>query len=590
MLGQHISERRVDVTKILPIPQDSGPLFGGRRRPGRRGQRRLGRSIPDPTVAFLGEVHVLGLDSEGAGDRIILKKGTSGGLKASEHRLLPGDRVLLHFQVAGSHGEMECEVTETRSQNDVLRPLDHIVEEDGLKVELVELLRDKVRDEEFTGAVLTYMASILEGRRVSYCFTGSHGLSASEVDEWRRLLGKAAFEEVTFLSEEDTYRLIKEPVGDRVDYGDGVLNEIYRLTHGHPFYTQVICSNIVDYLNGELRNSFSLEDLEDVLRTIVDNPPPQMTYAWDERSRDEQIVLSLLSEQSQDADMAVTVNELTAAIKANNYPVSLTSDAMHVALESLFNGRVLNRTEADGYYFRVDLFRLWIRRSRTIWRLVGDTGPRKASKRKPFAAAAAVLALFAVVGYWMVSASEQEAERIRALEEEAMSQASAGVPTGDIWVEEYPAGSEIWLDGRRRPEGTPTGLPNLEPGIHVVEIRHPDYRTLIESVTVEAGMFDTVRTQTLRRTGILALKVNRQDATVRVRGGDVDTTVQAPFADLPLPTGKYSVDASEGILFASEGRGYIGCGSLEPGFGSLRRRWTSHGEDRTERCGDSSGR
>ena len=111
-------------------------------------------------------------------------------------------------------------------------------------IDEAEILRDKVRNEEFSGAVLTYMASILESRRVSYCFTGSHGLSESDVDEWRRLLGKAAYEEVTFLSRQDTYRLAQEPVANRVTYQEGVVEEIYNLTHGHPFYTQVLCSNV----------------------------------------------------------------------------------------------------------------------------------------------------------------------------------------------------------------------------------------------------------------------------------------------------------------------------------------------------------
>ena len=45
---------------------------------------------------------------------------------------------MLHFRAAGSHCEMECVVTETRSQSDVVRPLDNIREEDGIKVELVD--------------------------------------------------------------------------------------------------------------------------------------------------------------------------------------------------------------------------------------------------------------------------------------------------------------------------------------------------------------------------------------------------------------------------------------------------------------------
>ena len=41
---------------------------------------------------------------------------------------------------------------------------------------------------ELSGNVLTYMASILERRKISFCFTGSPGLSEIQGEEWRRLM------------------------------------------------------------------------------------------------------------------------------------------------------------------------------------------------------------------------------------------------------------------------------------------------------------------------------------------------------------------------------------------------------------------
>jgi hypothetical protein len=164
-------------------------------------------------------------------------------------------------------------------------------------VDEAELLYTKVDSGELTGNVLVYMASILERRRISFCFTGSKGLGESQNDEWRRLIGKATYREISFLSHDDALGLIKRPVEGRVDYGEDVVEAIYRLTSGQPYYTQVICTQAVDHLNSVQRNRLEMDDLDDIIQTIIDNPPPSMIYTWDELSPPEQMTLSLMSEE-----------------------------------------------------------------------------------------------------------------------------------------------------------------------------------------------------------------------------------------------------------------------------------------------------
>jgi hypothetical protein len=66
--------------------------------------------------------------------------------------------------------------------------------------------------------------------------------------------------------------LISEPVAGRVVYGRGVADVIYRLTAGQPFYAQVTCQNVVDYMNEHKQNWITLADLQHVIADIVDNP------------------------------------------------------------------------------------------------------------------------------------------------------------------------------------------------------------------------------------------------------------------------------------------------------------------------------
>jgi hypothetical protein len=256
-------------------------------------------------------------------------------------------------------------------------------------VDEAEILRDKVEREELTGGIITYMASVLESRRVSFFFTGSSGLSGGDRNEWRHLLGKGDLREITFLSRQDAQRLIQEPVEGQVNYLEGVTDSIYKLSYGHPFYTQVLCQSVVDYLNSVERHDLTLDDLDEVVRMFVDNPPPQLVYEWDEFSEQQQIALALLSEVAEESHRAVHPDELIKAKEDNAYPVEITTENLNVILDGLDEKNVLERTEDGGYHFLIDVMRLWIKRNRSVWRLVEEGEPEKRSKAGLIAAAVA---------------------------------------------------------------------------------------------------------------------------------------------------------------------------------------------------------
>ena len=113
--------------------------------------------------------------------------------------------------------------------------------------------------------------------------------------------------------------MITEPVAGRAVYGRGVVAVVSRLTAGQPFYAQVTCQNIVDYMNEHKQNWVTLADLQHVIAEIVDNPLPQMIYTWDGLSDDEKLVLSLLGEQLADGGLFATARELRSAVRANDF-------------------------------------------------------------------------------------------------------------------------------------------------------------------------------------------------------------------------------------------------------------------------------
>ncbi|MEW6756449.1 MAG: PEGA domain-containing protein, partial [Candidatus Latescibacterota bacterium] len=436
-------------------------------------------------------------------------------------------------------------------------------------IDEAEILHAKVETGEVSPAVLTYMASILESRRVSFCLTGSPGISDTQNPEWRRLTGKGDLREISFLSREDTLRLVREPVAGHMSYGEGAPEAIYRLTHGQPFYTQVICTYAVDYLNGQLRHNLEMADLDEVVRTIVDNPPPQLIYEWDNLNRQDQLALALLSEESQDGSCGFTSEALFEAVGRNGYPINLRAEAIHITLEGLYDRKWLERDQQGAYSFRVDLFRQWIRRSRSIWRLVEDRPVP--SRRRVWVAAAAGLLVVALgaVAVWMVGPESPVVITGRQAPVNVVSPAGLWVNPGDV------RDVAVRIGDRSLTISEPALVDSLEPGTHTVQVTHPDYEPWQQEVVVAAGEKPTVRPQLRRLQGTLVLDVRPEGVRVGLRGPkDTTLTVTEPATALSLllPTGDYQVSLDKDGHVARQRRVTVRAGQESPVAEELEAR------------------
>jgi hypothetical protein len=236
-----------------------------------------------------------------------------------------------------------------------------------------ELMESKVDEGKLASELFTFLAGLMDNKeRLALIFTGSRRLDERDRKYWRELLRRSLFRKVGFLSPNDTLRLVVEPVSGLVVYGRGVVDRVYRLTAGQPFYTQVICQNMVDYVNEQRQNWVTLSDLSRVIDEIVDNPLPQMIYSWGALSDDEKLVLSLLAETVDDGYQYATAEDLRASVKANDYPVQLSENTIRLTLEELFRREMVDKNSIEGFRFKMDLLRLWVRRAHSIWQVVNE--------------------------------------------------------------------------------------------------------------------------------------------------------------------------------------------------------------------------
>ena len=112
--------------------------------------------------------------------------------------------------------------------------------------------------------LLDWFRSIIQNRsRLALLFSGVKTLSEMEAS-WSEYFVNVKNLKVSFLHTVDAFRLITQPVNDYPSeqiFGDGVVEEIIRVTGKHPFLIQAVCSELIEILNGEWREQASIEDV-----------------------------------------------------------------------------------------------------------------------------------------------------------------------------------------------------------------------------------------------------------------------------------------------------------------------------------------
>jgi excisionase family DNA binding protein len=177
--------------------------------------------------------------------------------------------------------------------------------------------------------------------------------------------GTTQDERVSYLREEDAKRLIDEPIkiGGRQGqsrYVERAIDRIVELTAGNPFYIQMFCHRLVEYMNGKWAKFVSDADVERVKNNLIRGVNAL------EPNKFENLVNSgdTSAEAMKDADILKVLTE----VAKNSSPKSFcnrTNINVDMAvpvddiLDDLVKRDVLERRN-DTYRIRVDLFREWL--------------------------------------------------------------------------------------------------------------------------------------------------------------------------------------------------------------------------------------
>lgn len=177
--------------------------------------------------------------------------------------------------------------------------------------------------------------------------------------------GTTQDERVTYLRSEDAIKLIDEPIrigGRRGEsrYRGHAIERILQLTAGNPFYIQIICNRLVEFMNRKHSPLVTDADVEQVKNELIQGVNALSPDKFDN--------LINSGDTSEDAISDEDLLKVLTAIAANNRTGLCQRSALNcethlpidTILDDLVKRDVIERERERYYRIRVGLFKEWL--------------------------------------------------------------------------------------------------------------------------------------------------------------------------------------------------------------------------------------
>ena len=172
----------------------------------------------------------------------------------------------------------------------------------------------------------------------------------------------ALYRKISFLEKEEAARLITQPAAGVIEYAPQAVEDIFRITSGHPYFTQLLCHELFGYCQKSGKTRIAPRDVEALLDDVVERGTVNLKFVWDDASDSERYVLTALS-LSEDGRDAKSIHKFLQGKK-----VRLSQREVGDSLRHLQEKDVL----ASDNTFTVDLMRLWLLENQPLERVIEE--------------------------------------------------------------------------------------------------------------------------------------------------------------------------------------------------------------------------
>ncbi len=167
-----------------------------------------------------------------------------------------------------------------------------------LLIDEFEALEEAVKQGRLTQNVFPFFRHLMRHQQqFSFIFCGTHQVYELTRSYWEIFYNAALPRRVSFLGEESTLALIKEPVRGHFSYDELALKTLFTLTGGHPFFTQLLCHSLVRLAGEQKRGYITSKQVDDVSHQLIQAGLDHLDYVWEQSNPTEKALLLALTNE-----------------------------------------------------------------------------------------------------------------------------------------------------------------------------------------------------------------------------------------------------------------------------------------------------
>ncbi|MEH1785239.1 MAG: ABC transporter substrate-binding protein [Nostoc sp.] len=217
------------------------------------------------------------------------------------------------------------------------------------------------------------------------------------------LFHDAPSQEIGLLDKISAGRMIANPAERILTYQPGAIQEIIKLSAGHPCFTQVICSTLFDQARENNKWSIERADVEDILDRAIVKADSFLNSFWDVLTVDEKIIMSTVAEAQKIA--------IQQKIRVSEEPLKLLminginkTEQLSQAWERLIQNRYLSD---DGRKVTVELICCWLLQYHSLQNEIQNLRIQKLQTQKNENVENIVKNLIGVANFWSEQGKHQ---------------------------------------------------------------------------------------------------------------------------------------------------------------------------------------
>ena len=211
--------------------------------------------------------------------------------------------------------------------------------------------------EELARPLVDHLRRLMGQPNLNFIFSiGSSGRKLENMQAaYTDFFKTALYKKISFLSDEQTHNLVTRPVEGVIEYERAAVDRIYRITSGHPYFTQLTCHELFARCQRTEQRKIAIADVESVLDDVVERGTVNLKFVWDEATDIEKWSLAALAQLDKADNRA-----LADYLRKNRVRFSetdLTSGLLHLREKDVLTPQ--NR-------FVIHLLRIWLQKNRPI--------------------------------------------------------------------------------------------------------------------------------------------------------------------------------------------------------------------------------